>query len=74
MLHGDHDPVALGEGVGQVLGLPEPDIHAQVGGVAVAPLLVLLDREQRGTWVYYSLRHDALGGLAATLDLQGGTR
>ena len=34
----------------------------------------LLDREQRGTWAYYSLRRDALGGLAAALDLQGGSR
>jgi ArsR family transcriptional regulator len=31
----------------------------------------LLDREQRGTWAYYSLRPDALSGLAAALDLQG---
>jgi hypothetical protein len=30
-------------GVGQVLGLAPPDIHAQEGGVAVAPLAVLLD-------------------------------
>ena len=34
----------------------------------------LLDREQRGTWAYYSLRRDALGGLAAALDLQGAAR
>jgi ArsR family transcriptional regulator, arsenate/arsenite/antimonite-responsive transcriptional repressor len=34
----------------------------------------LLDREQRGTWAYYSLRPDALGGLAAALDLQGAAR
>jgi ArsR family transcriptional regulator, arsenate/arsenite/antimonite-responsive transcriptional repressor len=34
----------------------------------------LLDREQRGTWAYYRLRPDALGGLAAALDLQGATR
>jgi hypothetical protein len=26
---GDHDPVALGEGVGQVLGLAPPDIHLE---------------------------------------------
>jgi hypothetical protein len=31
----------------------------------------LLEREQRGTWAYYSLNRDTLGGLAAALDLQG---
>jgi hypothetical protein len=40
---GDHHPVALGKGVGQVLGLPAPDVDPQEGGVAVAPLAVLLD-------------------------------
>src|SRR5829696_655281 len=40
---GDHDPVALGEGVGQVLGLAAPDIDLEEAGVAVAPLIVLLD-------------------------------
>ena len=34
----------------------------------------LLHREKRGTWAYYSLRRDALGGLAAALDLQGAGR
>src|SRR5215211_4662801 len=40
---GDHDAVALGEGVGQVLGLAAPDVDAQEAGVAVAPFAVLLD-------------------------------
>ena len=40
---GDHDPVALGQGVGQVLGLPTPDVDLEEAGVAVAPLAVLLD-------------------------------
>jgi hypothetical protein len=40
---GDHDPVALGEGVGQVLGLAAPHVDLEVAGVAVAPLAVLLD-------------------------------
>jgi hypothetical protein len=39
---GDHDPVALGEGVGQVLAWP-PDVDPEDAGVAVAPLAVLLD-------------------------------
>src|SRR5829696_4611738 len=40
---GDHDPVTLAKGVGQVLGLAAPDIDPQERGVAVAPLAVLLD-------------------------------
>jgi ArsR family transcriptional regulator len=34
----------------------------------------LLEREQRGTWACYTLRRDALGRLAAALDLPGGPR
>jgi hypothetical protein len=37
---GDHDPVALGEGVGQVFGLAAPDVDLEERGVAVAPLAV----------------------------------
>jgi hypothetical protein len=40
---GDHDSVALGEGVGEVLGLAVPHVDVEEGGVAVAPLTVLLD-------------------------------
>src|SRR4029453_11594027 len=40
---GDHHPVALAEGVGQVLGLPTPDVDLEEAGVAVAPLAVLVD-------------------------------
>src|SRR5215211_3241123 len=40
---GDHDPVALGEGVGQVFGLPAPDVDLEERGLAVTPLPVLLD-------------------------------
>jgi ArsR family transcriptional regulator len=32
----------------------------------------LLEREQRGTWAYYRLNHDAMARLAAVVDLQGG--
>src|SRR4029453_18006270 len=35
---GDHDPVTLGEGVGQVFGLAAPDVDLEEGGLAVAPL------------------------------------
>src|SRR4029453_15031467 len=40
---GDHDPVTLGEGVGQVLGLAAPHVDLEEVGLAVAPLAVLLD-------------------------------
>jgi hypothetical protein len=40
---GDHDPVALAEGVSQVLGLVAPDVDLKEAGLAVAPLAVLLD-------------------------------
>jgi hypothetical protein len=40
---GHHHPVALGEGVGQVLGLHAPDVDRQERGVAVAPRAVLLN-------------------------------
>ena len=31
----------------------------------------LVDREQRGKWVYYSLRRDAVEKLAVVADLKG---
>src|SRR5215207_2932059 len=40
---GDHDPVALGERVGQVLGLGAPHVDLEERGLAVAPLTILLD-------------------------------
>ena len=40
---GDHDPVTLAEGVGEVLGLVAPHVDLEERGVAVAPLAVLLD-------------------------------
>jgi hypothetical protein len=40
---GDHDPIPHGKRVGQVFGLAAPHIHLEEGGVAVAPLAVLLD-------------------------------
>ena len=53
------------------LGLSQPTVSHHLKKLVQAGLL---DREQRGTWAYYSLRPDALGGLAAALDLQGGAR
>jgi ArsR family transcriptional regulator len=53
------------------LGLSQPTVSHHLKKLLLAGLL---EREQRGTWAYYSLRRDALGRLAAALDLQGGTR
>jgi ArsR family transcriptional regulator, arsenate/arsenite/antimonite-responsive transcriptional repressor len=52
------------------LGLSQPTVSHHLKKLMDAGLL---EREQRGTWAYYSLRRDALGGLAAALDLPGGT-
>jgi ArsR family transcriptional regulator len=53
------------------LGLSQPTVSHHLKKLVQAGLLV---REQRGTWAYYSMRRDAVGGLAAALDLQGASR
>ena len=63
------DPVCVCEFTGP-LGLSQPTVSHHLKKLVQAGLL---EREQRGTWAYYSLRPDALGDLAAALDLQGGT-
>jgi ArsR family transcriptional regulator, arsenate/arsenite/antimonite-responsive transcriptional repressor len=50
------------------LGLSQPTVSHHLKKLVQAGLL---DREQRGTWAYYSLNRDALGRLAAVADLQG---
>jgi ArsR family transcriptional regulator, arsenate/arsenite/antimonite-responsive transcriptional repressor len=64
------DPVCVCEFTGP-LGLSQPTVSHHLKKLVAAGLL---EREQRGTWAYYSLRPDALGGLAAALDLQGASR
>jgi ArsR family transcriptional regulator len=64
------DPVCVCEFTGP-LGLSQPTVSHHLKKLAQAGLV---DREQRGTWAYYSLRRDALGGLTAALDLQGANR
>jgi ArsR family transcriptional regulator len=64
------DPVCVCEFTGP-LGLSQPTVSHHLKKLVQAGLL---EREQRGTWAYYSLRRDALGRLAATLDLQGASR
>jgi ArsR family transcriptional regulator len=64
------EPVCVCELTGP-LGLSQPTVSHHLKKLVQAGLL---DREQRGTWAWYSLRRDALGGLAAALDLQGDPR
>jgi ArsR family transcriptional regulator, arsenate/arsenite/antimonite-responsive transcriptional repressor len=63
------EPVCVCEFTGP-LGISQPTVSHHLKKLLQAGLL---DREQRGTWAYYSLRPDALGDLAAALDLQGAT-
>ena len=63
-------PVCVCEFTGP-LGLSQPTVSHHLKKLLDAGLL---EREQRGSWAYYSLRRDALGELVAALELQGGTR
>ena len=64
------DPVCVCEFT-EPLGLSQPTVSHHLKKLLDAGLL---EREQRGTWAYYSLNHDALGRLAAVADLQGASR
>src|ERR671920_1102142 len=61
------DPVCVCEFTGP-LGLSQPTVSHHLKKLVDADLL---EREQRGTWAYYSLNRDALGRLAGAVDLQG---
>jgi ArsR family transcriptional regulator len=61
------DPVCVCEFTGP-LGLSQPTVSHHLKKLVQAGLL---EREQRGTWAYYTLNRDALGRLAAVADLQG---
>jgi ArsR family transcriptional regulator len=63
------DPVCVCEFTGP-LRLSQPTVSHHLKKLAAAGLL---EREQRGTWAYYSLNRNALGRLAAATDLQGGS-
>jgi ArsR family transcriptional regulator, arsenate/arsenite/antimonite-responsive transcriptional repressor len=63
------DPVCVCEFTGP-LGLSQPTVSHHLKKLVQAGLL---QREQRGTWAYYSLNRDAVGRLTAVTDLQGGT-
>jgi ArsR family transcriptional regulator, arsenate/arsenite/antimonite-responsive transcriptional repressor len=63
------DPVCVCEFTGP-LGLSQPTVSHHLKKLVAAGLL---DREQRGTWAYYSLRRDAFDRLAGATNLQGAT-
>jgi ArsR family transcriptional regulator, arsenate/arsenite/antimonite-responsive transcriptional repressor len=50
------------------LGIGQPTVSHHLKKLTAAGLL---DREQRGTWAYYSLNRDAVRRLAAVADLEG---
>jgi ArsR family transcriptional regulator len=50
------------------LGLSQPTVSHHMKKLLDAGLV---DREQRGRWAYFSLRHDAVATLAAVADLTG---
>jgi hypothetical protein len=64
------EPVGVGE-VTEPLGWRRPTVSHHPSKLVQAGLL---DREQRGTRASSRLPRDALGGLAAALDLQGASR
>jgi ArsR family transcriptional regulator, arsenate/arsenite/antimonite-responsive transcriptional repressor len=64
------DPVCVCEFTAP-LGLSQPTVSHHLKKLMDAGLL---DREQRGTWAYYSLRPETLARLAAALDLRGASR
>src|SRR5215217_5154520 len=64
------DPVCVCEFTAP-LGLSQPTVSHHLKKLVQA---CLLEREQRGTWAYYSLNHETLGRLAAIADLRGARR
>jgi ArsR family transcriptional regulator len=64
------EPVCVCEFTGP-LGLSQPTVSHHLKKLVQAGLL---EREQRGTWAYYSLNRDALGRLSAVVDLQGASQ
>jgi ArsR family transcriptional regulator len=64
------DPVCVCEFT-EPLGLSQPTVSHHLKKLVQVGLL---QREQRGTWAYYSLDRDALSRLATVVDLQGATR
>jgi ArsR family transcriptional regulator len=53
------------------LGLSQPTVSFHLKKLVQAGLL---EREQRGSWVYYSVNRDALGRLSSVFELEGAER
>jgi ArsR family transcriptional regulator, arsenate/arsenite/antimonite-responsive transcriptional repressor len=70
LLAASPDPVCVCEFTGP-LGLSQPTVSHHLKKLVEAGLL---EREQRGTWAWYSLDRDALGRLASAVELQGANR
>src|SRR5215217_6527184 len=64
------DPVCVCEFT-TPLGLSQPTVSHHLKKLVAAGLL---DREQRGTWAYYSLNRDALPRLAGVVSFEGVNR
>ena len=62
------EPVCVCE-LTPAVGLAQPTVSHHLKRLVDAGLLL---REQRGTWGYYSINHDALAQIAALVSLEGG--
>jgi ArsR family transcriptional regulator len=69
MLANAEEPVCVCEFTPH-LGLSQPTVSFHLAKLRKAGLI---DREQRGTWAYFSLNRKALGRVARVLDPEGGT-
>jgi ArsR family transcriptional regulator, arsenate/arsenite/antimonite-responsive transcriptional repressor len=67
LLATSREPVCVCEFTGP-LGISQPTVSHHLKKLVQAGLL---DREQRGTWAYYSLNRDALSRLAGVVDVKG---
>ena len=63
------EPVCVCE-LTPAVGLAQPTVSHHLKRLVDAGLLL---REQRGTWGYYSINHDALVQIATLVSLEGGT-
>lgn len=69
LLANAEEPVCVCEFMPQ-LGLSQPTVSFHLSKLR---RVGLLEREQRGTWAYYSLNRAALGRLAEVFDIEGGS-
>jgi ArsR family transcriptional regulator, arsenate/arsenite/antimonite-responsive transcriptional repressor len=70
LLAGASEPACVCD-LTEPLGIGQPTVSHHLKKLVTAGLL---DREQRGTWAYYSLNRDAMRRLADVADLQGAPR